>query len=128
MLLALLVGILAYSAYPQKQIYQESTANLLSTYGQSAKTFTMFAQRNWNILEIWSDDLAQLAEETNVPLLGQIPIVQSICENGDKGTPAALNEDSITGRAFIELAENVVKQTEKRNAEQAPTHIVEMKK
>ena len=50
MLLALLVGILAYSAYTQKQIYQESTANLLSTYGQSAKTFTMFAQRNWNIL------------------------------------------------------------------------------
>ena len=48
--------------------------------------------------------------------------------NGDKGTPAALNENSITGRAFIELAENVVKQTEKRNAEQAPTHIVEMKK
>ncbi|MZH58403.1 sodium:proton antiporter, partial [[Clostridium] innocuum] len=45
-----------------------------------------------------------------------------------KGTPAALNEDSITGRAFIELAENVVKQTEKRNEEQAPTHIVEMKK
>lgn len=25
----------------------------------------MFVQRNWNILEIWSDDLAQLAEETN---------------------------------------------------------------
>ena len=45
MLLAL-VGILAYSAYTQKQVYQESTANLLSTYGQSAKTFTMFAQRN----------------------------------------------------------------------------------
>lgn len=41
MLLVLLVGILAYSAYTQKQIYQESTANLLSTYGQSAKTFTM---------------------------------------------------------------------------------------
>ena len=35
----------------------------------------------------------QLAEEMNVPLLGQIPIVQSICENGDKGTPAALNEE-----------------------------------
>ena len=44
MLLALLVGILAYSAYTQKQIYQESTANLLSTYGQSAKTFTMFGR------------------------------------------------------------------------------------
>ena len=70
----------------------------------------------------------QLAEDMNVPLLGQIPIVQSICENGDKGTPAALDETTITGRAFLELAENVVKQTEKRNAEQAPTHIVELKK
>lgn len=37
MLLALLVGILIYSAYTQKQIYQESTANLLSTYGQSPR-------------------------------------------------------------------------------------------
>ena len=70
----------------------------------------------------------QLAEEMNVPLLGQIPIVQSICENGDKGTPAALDENSITGRAFLALAENVVKQTELRNAEQAPTRIVELKK
>jgi len=70
----------------------------------------------------------RLAEEMNVPLLGQIPIVQSICENGDKGTPAALDENSITGQAFLALAENVVKQTELRNAEQAPTRIVELKK
>ena len=70
----------------------------------------------------------QLAEDMNVPLLGQIPIVQSICENGDKGTPAALDENSITGQAFLALAENVVKQTELRNAAQAPTRIVELKK
>ena len=62
MLLALLVGILIYSAYTQEQIYQESTANLLSTYGQSAKTFTMFAQRNWNILTDWDSYLCALAE------------------------------------------------------------------
>lgn len=70
----------------------------------------------------------RLAEELNVPLLGQIPIVQSICEGGDNGTPVALNEDSITGQAFIELAKNVVEQTEKRNAEMAPTQIVETHK
>jgi ATP-binding protein involved in chromosome partitioning len=70
----------------------------------------------------------QLAEEMNVPLLGQIPIVQSICENGDKGTPAALDAETTTGRAFLELAENVVRQTEIRNMEQAPTKIVELKK
>ena len=62
MLLALLVGILIYSGYAQEQIYQESTANLLSTYGQSAKTFTMFAQRNWNILNDWDSYLGALVE------------------------------------------------------------------
>ncbi len=66
----------------------------------------------------------RLAEELNVPLLGQIPIVQSICENGDNGTPAALDDNSMVGQAFLELARNVVKQTEKRNAEMAPTEIV----
>ena len=66
----------------------------------------------------------RLAEELNVPLLGQIPIVQSICENGDNGTPAALDDNTMVGQAFLELARNVVKQTEKRNAEMAPTEIV----
>lgn len=70
----------------------------------------------------------KLAEEMNVPLLGQIPIVQSICEGGDKGTPVALNENSITGMAFMELADNVVKQVNKRNEELEPTKIVEMHK
>lgn len=62
MLLVLLVGILVYTDYTQEQIYQESTANLLSTYGQSAKTFTMFAQRNWNILTDWDSYLCTLVE------------------------------------------------------------------
>ena len=70
----------------------------------------------------------KLTEELNVPLLGQIPIVQSICENGDKGTPVALDENSVTGQAFLELARNVVAQTEKRNAELAPTQIVKTHK
>lgn len=62
LLLAMLVGILVYTDYTQEQIYQESTANLLSTYGQSAKTFAMFAQRNWNILNDWDSYLDALAE------------------------------------------------------------------
>ena len=66
----------------------------------------------------------RLAEELNIPLLGQIPIVQSICEGGDSGVPVALDEDSMTGRAFMELAGNVMAQVEKRNAEKAPTQIV----
>ena len=70
----------------------------------------------------------KLAEEMNVPLLGQIPIVQSICENGDNGTPAAVDASSITGQAFLQLAQRVVEETERRNKEKAPTKIVETKK
>ena len=70
----------------------------------------------------------RLAEEMNVPLLGQIPIVQSIREGGDNGRPVALDEDSITGRAFLSLAASLVRQVDKRNVEMAPTQIVEMHK
>ncbi len=70
----------------------------------------------------------KLAEEMDVPLLGQIPLVQSICEGGDNGTPVVLNEDSVTGRAFLELAASVVSQVDKRNDEMEPTKIVEMHK
>ncbi len=50
----------------------------------------------------------KLAESMNVPLLGQIPIVQSIREGGDNGSPAALDTESITGKAFTQLAQNVI--------------------
>lgn len=66
----------------------------------------------------------RLAEELNIPLLGQIPIVQSICEGGDNGKPVALNPDSITGQAFQLLAENIVKQIDYRNEHLDPTKRV----
>ena len=66
----------------------------------------------------------RLAEDLNIPLLGQIPIVQSICEGGDSGKPVALNPDSITGQAFQKLAENVVKQIDYRNEHLDPTKRV----
>ena len=65
LLVVMLLSIAGYSRYTQRQIYYESTENLLSTYGQVTKTFNMFAQRNWNILEVWSNDLVQLAKEEN---------------------------------------------------------------
>ena len=74
------------------------------------------------------EGVKQLADEMETPLLVQIPLVQSICENGDKGTPAALDADTITGQAFINLAQAVVTVTNRRNKEQAPTKIVEVKK
>lgn len=74
------------------------------------------------------EGVKNLAEEMNVPLLGQIPIVQSVCENGDNGTPEALHDDSLMSQAFMDLARKVVEQTDRRNAELEPTQIVEMKK
>ncbi|KAA6314627.1 Iron-sulfur cluster carrier protein [termite gut metagenome] len=58
------------------------------------------------------EGVKHLAEKMNIALLGQIPIVQSIRESGDNGTPVALDENTITGKAFMELAENVVRQVE----------------
>ena len=65
-----------------------------------------------------------LAKEMNVPLLAQIPIVQSICEGGDDGAPAATKVDSVTGQAFLSLAQSIVTVVNRRNAEKAPTKIV----
>lgn len=70
----------------------------------------------------------QLAQEKGLPLLAQIPLVQGICENGDAGTPAALDSNSITGLAFINLAQAVVTVVNRRNKEQQPTKIVEVTK
>ena len=71
------------------------------------------------------EGVKQLAEETGYPLLAQIPLVQSVCESGDAGTPAVLDPSSPTGNAFLQLAARVVTQTDKRNAELAKTKIVE---
>ena len=68
----------------------------------------------------------RLAEELGVPLLGQIPLVQSICESGDAGEPAALDENSVTGQAFRQLAERVVERVAYREAHMAPTQKVEI--
>lgn len=70
----------------------------------------------------------RLAEEMGVPLLAQLPIVQSVCDNGDKGTPSSLDVASITGQAFLALAQSVVTVTNRRNAELAATQIVGTKK
>ena len=69
----------------------------------------------------------RLAEEMQVPLLAQIPLVQGICDGGDNGEPAALSSETATGLAFINLAQSVVTVVNRRNKEQEPTKIVGMK-
>ncbi len=70
----------------------------------------------------------KLAEELDIPLLGQIPLIQSVCEAGDAGAPAALEQESLLGIYFRTLATSIVEQVDRRNAEQAPTQRVEITK
>jgi ATP-binding protein involved in chromosome partitioning len=52
----------------------------------------------------------RLAEQNNIPFLGQIPLVQGICESGDNGSPIALDEQSPVAKAFLVLAQNIARQ------------------
>lgn len=65
------------------------------------------------------DGCKNLAEELNVPLIGQIPIVQSICENGDNGEPAVLSPGTPSGIAFMSMAAKLVRQVDKLTIEKA---------
>lgn len=65
----------------------------------------------------------KLAKERNIPLLGQIPLEQSLCESGDKGIPVSL-EDTQTGKSFMDLAVKLVEKTEERNKNLEPTKKV----
>jgi len=67
-----------------------------------------------------------LAEEFDIPFMGQIPIVESIREGGDIGVPAMVGDDAITKKAFIDFASNAVRGIAMRNANLEPTEIVAM--
>lgn len=69
----------------------------------------------------------QLAQKYDVPLLGQVPLVQSIRESGDAGTPVVLQSDSPAAGVFKELAQSVAQQVSLRNATMAKTQMVEIK-
>ncbi len=70
----------------------------------------------------------ELAKEMNLPLLAQLPMVQSVCNNGDLGQPSAVDTDTIMGQAFLSLAQSVVTMVNRRNKELPKTKIVNVKK
>ena len=72
------------------------------------------------------DGAKRLAEELKVPLLAQIPLVQSICESGDKGIPSVLDPSTPDGMAYMSLAAKLVTQVDKRNQELPKTSRVEV--
>ncbi len=62
------------------------------------------------------DGAKNLAKELNVPLLGEIPLVQSVCEAGDAGRPAVMQENTPQAIAFMEMAKNIAQQVSIVNA------------
>lgn len=72
------------------------------------------------------DGLKSLAKENNLPLLGEIPLIQSIREAGDAGRPAVLQETSAQAVAFNTFANNVITEVNNRNEKLDPTKKVEI--
>ena len=68
----------------------------------------------------------KMAEQFEIPFLGEVPLVQSIREGGDAGTPALMGDEAISRDAFISVAERVAQQVSIRNANLAPTKVVEV--
>ncbi|MBL0104191.1 MAG: Mrp/NBP35 family ATP-binding protein [Bacteroidetes bacterium] len=68
----------------------------------------------------------KLAEELEIPFLGEIPLVQSIREGGDSGSPVSLEDNTPVSDAFAAVADQVVRQVAIRNATKAPTRKVEV--
>jgi ATP-binding protein involved in chromosome partitioning len=62
------------------------------------------------------DGVKKLSEKLNIPLLAQIPLVQSIREASDSGKPAVMDVNSKTSETMIELAQNVAQQVAIKNA------------
>lgn len=68
----------------------------------------------------------RLAEEYDLPFLGQIPLVQSIREGGDIGVPIMMSDDDVTKQAFEEFAGVVARSISMRNAHMRGEEVVEV--
>lgn len=68
----------------------------------------------------------RLAEEYDLPFLGQIPLVQSIREGGDIGVPIMMSDDEISKHAFTEFAGTVARSVSMRNAHMKSEEIAEV--
>ena len=72
------------------------------------------------------DGAKNLAEDMDIALLGQVPIVQSVREAGDIGRPAAFQSDTLIAKSFKTLTQNTVTQLVKRNEDLPPTEAVKI--
>lgn len=67
-----------------------------------------------------------LAQDLDVPFLGEVPLVQSIREAGDFGRPAAMQTATEIETAFEEITRNVVAETVRRNENLPPTEAIKI--
>ena len=67
-----------------------------------------------------------LAEDLDVPFLGELPLVQSIREAGDIGRPAALQTATVLEQAFEKITQNVVQEVVRRNDNLPPTEAIKI--
>jgi ATP-binding protein involved in chromosome partitioning len=68
----------------------------------------------------------KLAEQMNLPLLGEIPIYEEICSSGDSGIPAVAGNNTIVSEAFLTFCRNTAQAVSIRNAMAPPTDTVKM--
>jgi ATP-binding protein involved in chromosome partitioning len=68
----------------------------------------------------------KLAEEYDLPFLGQIPLVQTIREGGDNGVPAMVGDDLVSQQAFRQFTATAVRNIAIRNASTPGTRKVEL--
>jgi ATP-binding protein involved in chromosome partitioning len=68
----------------------------------------------------------RLAEEYDIPFLGQIPLVQSIREGGDKGVPIMMTNDAVSKEAFEDFAGLTARSIAMRNANMEATRVIEV--
>jgi ATP-binding protein involved in chromosome partitioning len=73
------------------------------------------------------DGAKNLAEELGVPLLGEIPLVQSICEAGDAGRPAVMQNNTPQTIAYMEMASKVAQQVSIQNAKVPIAKVADVK-
>ena len=78
----------------------ESTGGEITVVLESINKYYIFGK----------DGGKEMAEKLGVPLLGQIPLVQSIREAGDVGRPAALQQDTMVSAAFSDFAKKTAQQ------------------
>lgn len=69
---------------------------------------------------------SQMAEQFDLPFLGEIPLVQNIREGGDRGIPAIMDDNAVTKDIFMKLAQNIARNVSMRNANLEPTKVVEI--